>query len=81
MLLPKDLNRIKGKNTLGDYLPTMPVDEKLSPTELTSVEKYLVTPATADVTKASLVDKSFYIAFCRSRLKAIAEQIATNLHL
>lgn len=81
MLLPKDLNRIKGKHTLGDYLPTIPVDERLSKLELESVEKYLVTPLSSAVTKASLTHKDFYLEFCRLRLKAIAEQIATNLGL
>jgi hypothetical protein len=81
MLLPKPLNRIKGKNTLGDYLPGLPVEEQLSNSDMESISNYLVTPSYLEITKDSLTDKAFYLEFCQTRMKAIAEQIAANLGL
>lgn len=81
MLLPKELNRIKGKNTLGDYIPNLNTDEALSKTELEDVAKYLITPTYEEITEASLVNRDFYIEFCMNRMKAISVQIADNLGL
>lgn len=81
MLLPKDLNRIKGSFTLGDYIPTLSGDEALSAAEIESVNKFLVVPEYAAITKASLTDRDYYLEFCRTRLLAIANRIAENLNL
>ena len=81
MLLPKDLNRIKGSNTLGDYIPTLSGDEVLSASEIESVNKFLVVPQYGAITRASLIDRDFYLEFCRNRLSAIAHRIAENLNL
>jgi len=80
-LLPKDLNRIKGKNTLGDYLPGLLVPDEITNSDLKKIQKYLMAPKYSQVTKTSLVSRDFYIKFCRTRMQAISESIADNLGL
>jgi len=81
MLLPKDLNRIKGKNALGDYIPTLSGDEVLTAKQLRDVNTYLLAPEYEAITKASLLDKEYFIQFCRERMTKIADKIADNLEL
>lgn len=80
-LLPKDLNRIKGKHALGDYLPGLEASGDITATELEKIQKYLLWPDYAEVTQASLADRDFYIEFCRTRMGIISQSIADNLGL
>jgi hypothetical protein len=81
MLLPKGLNRIKGKNALGDYIPTLSGDDILTPNQLADVNKYLLAPEYPSITKSSLINKEFFLEFCRMRMAKIADKIADNLQL
>jgi len=80
-LLPKTLNRIKGKNTLGDYLPSLAGAEEISKSDLEKIQNYLLTPDFLAVTRTSLASREFYLAFCRERMAKISDEIANNLNL
>lgn len=78
-LLPKPLNRIKGKNMLGDYIPRLKVENEISISEIEKIQSYLIVPQISEITLSSLGSKSDYEAFCRQRMGAITSQIMLNL--
>ena len=80
-LLPKSLNRIKGKHMLGDYIPRLKVENEISVSEIEKIQNYLIVPGIDDIKLTSLGSKSDYETFCRDRMSAIANQIVLNLNL
>lgn len=80
-LLPKDINRIKQKNMLGDYLPVLEKNSEITKQEIASIQKYLITPNYESITTKSLKSKKEYLAFCESRLEGFIEQLIINLEV
>jgi hypothetical protein len=80
-LLPKDINRIKGKHMLGDFLPTLIDQSEISQGDLEKIQRYLITPDWQQITMANLKGKEDYLQFCRLRLDSIAEEVCKNLKL
>ena len=80
-LLEKELNRIKGKNMLGDYLPELIDKSEISKIDLEKIQKYLVTPKWQDISMDNLSDRNSYIEYCRSRMESIVEVIMKNLKM
>jgi hypothetical protein len=78
-LLPKPLNRIKGKNMLGDYIPRLQVESEISVSEIEKIQSYLIVPEIHEITLSSLGSKADYEALCRKRMSAITNQIILNL--
>jgi hypothetical protein len=80
-LLEKDLNRIKGRHMLGDYLPDLIDRSEISGSDLEKIQKYLVTPNWGEICMENLSDKQAYLDYCRSRMVSIVDVIMTNLRL
>lgn len=79
MLLPKDLNRIKKENLLGDYLAENP--ESLTPAEKSRVQSYLISPKIEDISGDKTVSEDYFKEFCKSRAVAMMDHIASQLPL
>jgi hypothetical protein len=79
MLLPKDLNRIKKENLLGDYLLANP--SELSPAEKTKVQSYLILPQIEAISEETQVSEEFFKEFCKSRASAMMDHLAAHLPL
>jgi hypothetical protein len=80
-LLPKDINRIKGKNMLGDFLPRLINESDISVADVEKIQKYLIEPIWTEICMDKLHDKEEYMAFCRMRLDSIAQVVCKNLQL
>jgi hypothetical protein len=81
MLLPKEINRIKGKNMLGDFLPKLLVESEISEADVEKIQNYLIQPTWKEICMDNLAGKDEYLDFCRMRLNFIAEIICANLRL
>jgi hypothetical protein len=77
MILPKPINRIKGKNLLGDFLPTLKSASALTNTQLEQVQKFLIHPQWQSISRTPNISKSAYVEFCKKRLD-IMENILIN---
>ncbi|NDC49421.1 MAG: DUF262 domain-containing protein [Micrococcales bacterium] len=80
-LLPKGINRIKGKNMLGDFLPKLKLENNITELEIEKIQNYLIVPEIWEIRESTLGSKESYETFCRLRMKAIASQIVANLEL
>jgi hypothetical protein len=81
MLIPKDLNRIKGRNLLGDFLPPLILSSEIDQTVLNKTQNYLGTPDWSEVKKVQNFSKDDYVNFCRSRAESLIEEIIQVLSL
>jgi hypothetical protein len=81
MILPKPINRIKGKNLLGDFLPTLRGASALTNSQLEQVQKFLIQPNWKSISKTPNVSKSAYIEFCKKRLENMETLLIDNLKL
>jgi hypothetical protein len=80
MLLPKDINRIKKENLLGDYLFGSD-NPKVSEHELGQLQKFLITPKLEDVSINSGITPQKFYAFCELRANAMVEHLIKVLKL
>lgn len=81
MILPKNLNRIKGKNLLGDFLPNLQAPDSLSPEQEETLQKHLLSPEWRSITAQNQIARQDYLIFCNNRVSSMIEQIASVLHL
>jgi hypothetical protein len=82
MLLPKQINRIKGKNLLGETIPLLQKTKKLSAKELVEIQNsYLIEPQWSSVTMHSKFSKKEYEDFLNLRFAAIRDLVLANLGL
>ena len=72
MLLPKDINRIKGATQLGDYLIAHPGSTLV---EKEKLQSYLISPALDQVLKSNPIDADSFRIFCESRARAMMDHI------
>ena len=80
MLLPKDINRIKKENLLGDYLFTQgqtPASEH----ELSQLQRFLIVPKLEDVSITPGITESRFYQFCELRARAMVEHLIRVLKL
>jgi hypothetical protein len=80
MLLPKDINRIKKENLLGDYLFGGD-NPKVSEHELDQLQKFLIVPKLQDVSINSGITPQKFYAFCEQRSNAMVEHLIKVLKL
>ena len=80
-LLPKEINRIKGKNMLGDFLPKLIDESDIASTEVDKIQTYLLEPKWNEIRLDNLSGKDEYLEFCKMRLEAIAKVVCSNLRL
>jgi len=80
-LLPKDINRIKGANMLGDFLPKLISDSEISAADVEKIQTYLLKPDWTEICAANLSGKDEYVSFCKMRLNSIADVVCANLKL
>jgi hypothetical protein len=80
-LLEKDLNRIKGKNMLGDYLPSLIDSSEISNSDVDKIQKYLISPSWEEIRMSNLDGKERYMAYCRERMLAMTEVVMNNLKM
>ena len=82
MLLPQEVNRIKGKELLGDVLPGLVQDGTISESDVKKIEKYLVEPRDWHTISANpRISRDGFVDFCKSRHSAIEEILVDKLHL
>ena len=77
-LLPHDINRIKGKNLLGDYLNTTSGKRRTSQ-ELKDLKSYVLTPDIHDLKRDLVANKEAYLRFCSDRFEQQKTQIFESL--
>ena len=80
MLLPKDINRIKKENLLGDYLFGSE-SPKVGEHELGQLQKFLIAPKLEDVSINSGITQQKFYAFCLQRANAMVEHLIKVLKL
>lgn len=82
MLLPKQLNRIKKENLLGDYVLGSE-KAKVTPFEIQALQRYLIQPELEDISKQTTVDMNpeTFKVFCENRAKAMIEHLVQSLKL
>jgi hypothetical protein len=82
MLLPQEVNRIKGKDLLGDVLPDLLLDGTVTEADVTKIKKYLVEPKDwHSITANPRVTREGFLEFCRARHSAIEEILIDKLTL
>lgn len=81
MIIPKQLNRIKSKNLLGDFVSPLVASGAITKHDLDKTQAYLVFPELTDVVHKEDFDKVAYVAFCRDRMKLLAEHLVETLKL
>jgi hypothetical protein len=81
MLIPKDLNRIKKANLLGDFIPQQQNEGKISQEEIVKTQQYLLSPDWHTVKESSNPDLDSYKKFCRERLSVIENELAKSLKI
>lgn len=80
MLLPKDINRIKKENLLGDYLfgeGRPPVSDH----ELSQLQRFLITPKLEAVSIKTGITESKFYQFCEVRANEMVEHLIKVLKL
>lgn len=77
MLLPKDINRIKKANLLGDWIAVNPE----SPAVLSKLQSYLISPNLDQITKDNPIDEVVFRDFCVSRANAMVNHISNFIKL
>ena len=80
MLLPKDINRIKKENLLGDYLfgegrPSV------TDHELSQLQRFLLAPKLEDVSITPGITESKFYDFCKLRANEMVEHLIRVLRL
>jgi hypothetical protein len=82
MLLPKEINRIKGKNLLGQILPQLIESKKVTQKEVKDIqEQYLLSPSWNEIVLTGSFSRQQYQAFCNSRFMVLRDLILANLGL
>jgi hypothetical protein len=82
MLLPAQINRIKGKNLLGQILPDLIKNMKVSAKEASEIQdQYLLSPPWSEIVMNQSFSRSKYQSFCDARFAVFRELILTNLGL
>ncbi len=76
-LLPKEINRIKGKTMLGDYLAQSGVET--SEEEFERLSKYVITPEISQLKISPGLDRDAYIDFCRQRFEELISRLISQL--
>lgn len=80
MLLPKDINRIKKENLLGDYLFGGDVP-KVSDRELGQLQKFLIAPKLESISINLGISPQKFYAFCEQRANSMVEHLVSVLKL
>lgn len=78
MLLPKDINRIKGATLLGDYLLENP---NTTPREVNKLQSYLLGPDLTEVCKDTKIDEASFKAFCEARADKMMDHLVNYINL
>lgn len=79
MLLPKSINRIKRENLLGDHV--LGSAREISQHEIDQLQRFLISPDLAEVSKASAVDPDAFRSFCQSRAESMINHLVGVLKL
>lgn len=79
-LLDKDINRIKGKNYLGDYLASDSARE-ISKKDRELMQLVIGEPELESITRDPQLDLDKYVEFCSSRFDWQRQQLLANLEL
>ena len=80
-LLPKAINRIKGKFMLGDFVPRLKAENEITDLEIEKIQNYLIEPEISAIKHSTLGTKSAYEEFCKARMRVMAKQIVVNLDI
>ena len=77
MLLPKDINRIKKSNLIGDWLST----NSETPAVEAKLQSYLISPTLAEITERNPLDEQSFRDFCEQRANAMVQHISNYIKL
>lgn len=77
MLIPKQINRIKKANLLGDWLSANPE----TPENIEQLKNYLIDPRLEDVRDRGHLSEAEFKVFCESRAKHMVAHIAKYVKL
>ena len=81
MILPKQINRIKGKNLLGDFLPELERLGGIDDDEKKQIQRYLLSPDWQEISSEKSISKNSYLDFCKKRLEVMEKIILKDLKL
>jgi hypothetical protein len=77
MLIPKQINRIKKANLLGDWLATNPE----TPGNIDQLKKYLIHPQLAEIRDRGHLSELDFRTFCENRATHMMSHIAKHMKL
>lgn len=81
MLLPKDMNRIKKANLLGDYIESLQHLNQIQEHEISGIQDFLIAPEISKITNRKTIDEREFKNFCELRVSAISEHLIKVLQL
>lgn len=76
-ILPTELNIIKGKNFVGDYIRDNSKD--FDQVKITKIDSYVIHPASSDITQANISSEADYLSFVEGRFEKQLSIILKNL--
>jgi hypothetical protein len=76
-ILPTQINIIKGKNYVGDYIRSNPAE--FNAEKIAKLDSYVIRPASVDISDSKVRSEAQYLDFVKSRFLVQKQILLTNL--